>query len=313
VISNATIAGPKVTSSTTINANYKRGAHLRRNTQESLFNTVIMGYPSGLMIDGSTTETNATSELLQVRNTVIAGCTNNFEVASGSTFDISGWFNTSGFGNATYTNNTDVMLTDAFNLTAPNAVPLAGSPLLAGADFTTSKVADPFFEVVTYRGAFGTTDWTLGWTNWTPNETSYTAISDIKFISGLNLYPNPMSTQATLELNLLEANRVTISITDLSGRMISEVLNEQMAAGNHSITVQTPNLPTGMYFLLVRSGSEKPGDKDQYSRIDFFYVFEMPSCQGRVAFLFYEVKTPIIPVNGSVIWQIPKLPAYTDE
>ena len=65
-----------------------------------------------------------------------------------------------------------------------------------------------------------------------------------------------MSIPATFELKLPEADTVNISITDLSGRMISEVLNEHMAAGNHIIDIQTPGLASGVYFLLVRTGNE---------------------------------------------------------
>lgn len=253
MFSNVTIAGPKVTTNA-FNASYKRGAHLRRNTQTSIYNSILMGYPSGLMIDGGATEGNATSGVLQVRNTVLSGCTNNFEVASGSTFDIGGWFNTASFGNTTYPANADVMLTDAFNLSGPNPLPAAGSPVLTGASFT--DLTDSFFEVVTYRGAFGTTDWTLGWANWDPNNANYTAINEIKILNGISLYPNPMSTQSTLEFNLLEAGNVNIVITDLSGRFISQVMNSQMAAGNHSVEINNPHLSAGMYFIQMRTGND---------------------------------------------------------
>ena len=65
-----------------------------------------------------------------------------------------------------------------------------------------------------------------------------------------------MSTQATLQLDLSESNLVNIAITDLSGRTIAEVMNENLSAGTHTLNIQTPDLATGMYFLLVRTGSE---------------------------------------------------------
>ena len=252
MFSNVTIAGPKV-STNAFNASYKRGAHLRRNTQTSIYNSILMGYPSGLMIDGSATEGNATSGILQVRNTVLSGCTNNFEVASGSTFDISGWFNTASFGNTTYAANADVMLTDAFNLSGPNPLPAAGSPVLSGASF--ADLSDPFFEVVTFRGAFGSTDWTLGWANWDPNNEGYTSINEPAIISGINVYPNPMSTQSILEFNMPETDNVNIVITNLSGHIVSHVMNTQMAAGHHSVEIANTGLSAGMYFIQMRSGN----------------------------------------------------------
>jgi hypothetical protein len=53
----------------------------------------------------------------------------------------------------------------------PTLIPTASSLLTTGADFT----GFTGFEVVTYRGAFGATDWTTGWVNWTPQLTDYSS------------------------------------------------------------------------------------------------------------------------------------------
>lgn len=91
VYSNVTIVGPMINAGTQINSNYKRGAHLRRSTKTSIYNSAIAGYPTGLLIDGANCEANANNDELQFRNNVIAGCTTPLAVASGSTFDISTW------------------------------------------------------------------------------------------------------------------------------------------------------------------------------------------------------------------------------
>lgn len=169
--SNVTILGPGTVSSTYSDL-YKRGMHLRRNTKTRVYNSVFAGYPTGLLIDGSTTETNATNNELQVRNCVLAGMTSNYAVASGSTWDCGGWFNTAGWGNMAYAANSDLGLTLPMSLTAPVLRPAASSPLLTGAQFT-GPLADSFYEQVTFRGAFGATDWTSGWTNWDPQNTTY--------------------------------------------------------------------------------------------------------------------------------------------
>ncbi|HEY8935823.1 MAG TPA: Ig-like domain repeat protein [Cyclobacteriaceae bacterium] len=56
----------------------------------------------------------------------------------------------------------------------PTLLPTASSLLTSGASF------DGFsgFEVVTYRGAFGSTDWTSGWVNWSPQLTDYSSSSN---------------------------------------------------------------------------------------------------------------------------------------
>lgn len=170
--SNVTVLGP-LTVSSTVNDLYKRSMHLRRNTQTRIYNSLFTGYPTGLLIDGSTTEANATNNDLQVRNTVLAGMTADFAVASGSTWDISSWFNTSGWNNAVYANATDLGLGLPVSLTNPQLLPEGASPLQNGASFGTAPLSDSFFETVNFRGAFGTTNWTSNWTNWDPQNTAY--------------------------------------------------------------------------------------------------------------------------------------------
>lgn len=41
-----------------------------------------------------------------------------------------------------------------------------------------ASLSDSFFEKVSYRGAFGTTDWTASWTNYTPQTTVYGATTE---------------------------------------------------------------------------------------------------------------------------------------
>jgi hypothetical protein len=73
-------------------------------------------------------------------------------------------------GNVTLASRDDVQLTDPFNFAAPNWLPKAGSPALTGASFTDM---DAFFSSTTYRGAFGATNWTTGWTSFTPKTNTY--------------------------------------------------------------------------------------------------------------------------------------------
>jgi hypothetical protein len=171
VFSNISIFGPQVNSSTSINSQFKRAAHLRRATKLKIYNSILSGFPVGLLIDGSLCEANATNDELQFRNNAISGCTTPLAVNSGSTFDITAWFNTSGWNNTILANNSDLQITNPFNLSSPNFLPLTNSPVLAGASFSNPNLAG--FEQVDYRGAFGVSDWTQGWCNWNPQNTNY--------------------------------------------------------------------------------------------------------------------------------------------
>lgn len=173
--SNVSIFGPKANAATSFNSQYKRALHLRRNTQTRVFNSLFTGYPTGLYIDGNTTQANAENGDLMFRNNVIAGMETSLDVPSGQTWDLAGitaWFNTAGWNNTIYTNNSELMVADAFNLTNPNFRPSDASPLLTGADFS-GPLTDSFFENVSFRGAMGATDWTAGWANWDPQNTAY--------------------------------------------------------------------------------------------------------------------------------------------
>ena len=172
IFSNVSFFGPLAVSGGAPNTQFKRAAHIRRNSRCNAYNTVFVGYPTGILLDGALTEANATNNDLQIRGSIVAGCPSPLETASGSTFDISSWFNTSGWGNSVVSDMNTLSLNLPMNLTSPTLLPGSGSPLLSGANFT-GHVSDPFFQQVSYRGAFGTDNWTSGWCNWDPQNTAY--------------------------------------------------------------------------------------------------------------------------------------------
>ncbi|HMC97403.1 MAG TPA: hypothetical protein VKG92_07120, partial [Flavobacteriales bacterium] len=80
VFSNVSILGPYAVSASAPNTQFKRAAHIRRNSRCNIHNSVIAGFPTGLLIDGAPAETNATNNDLQVRHTALAGCPSALEV-----------------------------------------------------------------------------------------------------------------------------------------------------------------------------------------------------------------------------------------
>ncbi len=165
VFSNVTLIGPKADANTTINANFKRAAHIRRNARTSIYNSVLMAFPTGILIDGATTAANVTSGALDLRNVVIAGCASPLETASATGFDFVTEFNKAERGNQVLANNTDVMLANAFDLVNFDPTPGATSPLATGASFAAEKLQGGFFTTTTYKGAVGAGD--TWWKNWT--------------------------------------------------------------------------------------------------------------------------------------------------
>jgi hypothetical protein len=165
VFSNVTLIGPKAEAATVINTNFKRAAHLRRNTRTSIYNSVLMAFPTGILLDGATTGANLVSGALDLRNVIIAGCTTPLEAASLGGVDFQTEFNKAERGNQILAANTEVMLTNAFDLVNFNPTPAGGSPLATGASFAAEKLQGGFFTTTTYKGAVGVGDtWWQGWT-----------------------------------------------------------------------------------------------------------------------------------------------------
>lgn len=129
--SNISSFGPNPAANPGYNTLYRRAMHLRRNTEIDIYNTIFLGWPTGIDIDGDLTQTGATNGLLNVENCFIAGMTTNYPDPSGawSSTDLQNYFQSaSRHNNDSYT-IAQVQITDGFNLTSPNFMPLATSPV----------------------------------------------------------------------------------------------------------------------------------------------------------------------------------------
>jgi hypothetical protein len=180
--------------STSGGARFQAGLHLRRNTQLSIFNSLVAAFPIGLIIEndkGSATQAGATAGNLNVASCVIAGAVKPFQdkqywtdntVYSPSAADSAftpGYFRSAALGNRLLAAISDLQLSanPLSNLAAPLAFPQSGSPLATGATWTSSKVTSGF-DKVAYIGAFGPSEtaassWASGWTNFDPQNTDY--------------------------------------------------------------------------------------------------------------------------------------------
>lgn len=177
VYSNITVVGPRATTSNIGNSLFNAGAQIRRNSSLSIYNSVILGYPTGILIDaskGTPTDANITAGTLVLQTNIIAGSATPVTYAASANTptgwtatDALNWFNTAGFGNNIFPTVDEVKLAAPFNYAAPDFTPLEGSPLLTGTNFGSAKLAG--FTPTTFRGAVGpagsaNADWWKGWT-----------------------------------------------------------------------------------------------------------------------------------------------------
>lgn len=151
---------------------FRRAARIRRNSQSSIFNSILMDWRTGLFIDGSGSENSAIAGQLNFRNNIIAGASANRNIQRSNNAPIGNWL---GLANIDSIANTSGLLTNPYNFTTPDYRPAAGSLALMGADFTNSAI-QPFVELVNYRGAFAPAPkpmWTNGWVEWNPENANY--------------------------------------------------------------------------------------------------------------------------------------------
>jgi hypothetical protein len=186
VFSNMTVIGPlKTTGDKNVNANYGAAMHLRRNTSISIFNSVFAGWHTGLLLDATTTYTNATNGDMALQNVAIVGTKGKaLTGAAGVTDDnATSFFNTPAFNNSIIATVADAKISNSFfdaskegSAAIPSSfLPEAGSPLLSTGAFAHAKLQHVFFDkTATYKGAFGATDWTKeAWVNFDPQNADY--------------------------------------------------------------------------------------------------------------------------------------------
>ncbi len=259
------------------------GALIRRNSSQSVFNTVFVGRTFGLDLNSNSTNlttANAASGSLAFQNNVMANY-NPLPSRAGRVSSNSGA--TAGFsintfvGSANDTTRTIAGLglnTDNFNWTgncsnracAPTLNLPAASILNTGAAFTNAKLTgtgnggpNSTFDVVNYRGAFGATNWATGWTNFNPQITCYNVAGQTLAnrevvnapLQALTVSPNPTQGAATLGFDVKTATTATVRVVDMLGREVALVLNAgKLTAGPQRLALPATLAP-GVYVATV--------------------------------------------------------------
>jgi hypothetical protein len=152
--------------------------HTRRNAAISVFNSIIMGWPIGWNLDGSTgiaTDLNysGASPKAFVSTTILAGNSSSFLYSANAanptgwtTTDLGNYFSRSGSGNSVLATNTEAGLVAPFKYdSSVDFSAVAGGAAALGGDFTNTKLAPGFFTSTSFRGAAGVAD--TWWKTWT--------------------------------------------------------------------------------------------------------------------------------------------------
>ena len=76
--------------------------------------------------------------------------------------------------------------------------------------------------------------------------------------NNLNLtqnFPNPFNTTSVISYNLNETTNVSLTIMDVTGKIISSINEGTQASGVHKITIEGTSLAQGTYFYTLTAGS----------------------------------------------------------
>lgn len=211
IFSNITIIGPKFTANTSINSNFKRALHLRRNTALSTYNSVFFGFPVGLFIDGDKSQNNATNGTLNFRNNVLAGMGEFFK----SSFERQFFFNPS-YANDSMPDLDALQLSDPTLFTNPDFKPLSNSILQGGSYWDNTGV-----ENQPYAGNLSIY----------PNPVSQRRVNII--------------------LSLQRPSVAELGVYDLSGRIVYRSAGIELMAGENNLSLDLPNLRSGTYLVRL--------------------------------------------------------------
>jgi len=81
------------------------------------------------------------------------------------------------------------------------------------------------------------------------------AMNPGEFILNQN-YPNPFNPVTNIEFLLTNDTKVVLTIYNVLGEKLFEVLNQNMNAGLHTIQFNAKSLPSGIYFYELKTGNK---------------------------------------------------------
>jgi hypothetical protein len=270
VLSNFTLISPEIFYNQTATSNIKDAIHYEGGAAYSLHNSLVIGFPVGIAIDGQESITLLESGEIQLRNTLFIGCQKP-AVCQPNSFDINSWFVTPAYANV-FRPKSDVsrIFTQPFSLFKPD-FRTQFQTFQVKPDFRQlePKVVNVMEAGSTYLGAFDEHDWTAGWT----------AIPSKKNISPTLIVQQDIRTNTTwtqdqiyqLKGQIKIKNGVTLRIepgtlvlAEAGACLLVEPLAGLLAEGevNNPIIFSQSSLATGAWKGVVLCGNARLAPED---------------------------------------------------
>jgi hypothetical protein len=292
VFTNYAMFGPSAPGVTTINSNFQAGAHIRRNSELGIYNSMFANWPKGLIVDGATTIANAQNGLLEFRNNAMANNVTTYNEVGGTlTPSISAWADAQ--FDTTYATYAELKYQNPYGV-APAvrnfATKYNQSPLRYGASFSSSRLALPtgsagagFSNTVVYRALGG--NWagnpTLTWFNYDPQNADYTlgnyatyaptetgdvnaqvalrsaeaATSIESNFETIAIFPNPADVSTMMSIEFAEAGEGVINVYNVSGQLV-HTARINFINGLNEFFFDSSVLENGLYIVSATCGAE---------------------------------------------------------
>ncbi|MBI5324724.1 MAG: T9SS type A sorting domain-containing protein [Ignavibacteriae bacterium] len=273
LFSNITVIGPVqdtswtkgtgVSGTNTFHSKFLTAAQIRRNSRMGLANSVIFGWPGGVELTNQNTVRAAENDSILVRYNDFYGIKGNkyFYFGGGTNpteaVDLN-WLSKSEFSN-NFTNGSGMVdalayIENGYNIGSFNPLPTANASYMTSAKFDYGRLTDPFLEKVSYRGAFGSDRWDLGWSEYDPVNKEYkvTGIDDIQSSNDkqIIIYPQPANKILNIKLNSIENQNSILRISDINGKEIKGLNIDFLKFGDMSeYQINTEELTNGIYIL----------------------------------------------------------------
>ena len=124
---------------------------------------------------------------------------------------------------------------------------------------------DDFFTEVSFKGAFGQSNWLAGWTALTAyGHITGSTITEIETIAedvptSIELkqnYPNPFNPSTKITFALPSTQKVSLKVYDMLGREVATLVNNQtISAGSTTVNFDASSLSSGVYIYRLVGGN----------------------------------------------------------
>jgi hypothetical protein len=72
----------------------------------------------------------------------------------------------------------------------------------------------------------------------------------------LSAYPNPFNPTTTISFSLPQASEVSLTVYDVLGQQVAQLVNGTLNAGEHRLTFEAANLPSGVYITRLATSAQ---------------------------------------------------------